>query len=214
MWTLIKREIKDNIIMFLLALILAGTCEAVVVSGFLRTDVQFAPVGIPLGAYTIFPFFIISLCLLAVTMGGVQMYLDKSRKISAFLSSLAVTRRGLLSAKLLVGIIWLVVALLPLVAAELLLFKVRPRLIPADYIFLVRIYIVTALCALSCYLLGLNLGLGRNRIVAILGGALLCLILMSVIVIKGLDADIMLIFGITSAAIAVRAWNIFMSIPL
>ena len=214
MWTLIKREIKDNIIMFLLAVILAGICEAVVVSGFLRPYTQYIPAGIPIVIYVILPFFIISLCLLAVTMGGIQMYLDKRGKISAFLSSLAVTRRGLFSAKLLAGIIWLVVALLPLVAAELFLFRVKPRLIPADYSFLVRIYIVTVLCALSCYLLGLNLGLWRNRIVAILGGALLCLILMSVIVIKGLDSEIMLIFGITSAALAVRAWNVFMSIPL
>jgi len=214
MWTLIKREIKDNIIMFLLAVILAGICEAVVVSGFLRTDAQFAPVGIPLAVYMIFPFFIISLSLLAVAMGGVQMYLDRNKKVSAFLSTLAVTRRGLLSAKMLVGIIWLAVALLPLVTAELFLFQVRPRLIPVDYNLLVRIYIVTALCALSCYLLGSNLGLGRNRIIAILAGALLCLILISLIVIKGFGAEIMLIFGITSAVLTVRAWSVFMSIPL
>ena len=214
MWTLIKREIKDNIIMFLLVIILAGICEAVVVSGFLRTDTQFAPVGIPLTVYTIFPFFIIPLSLLAVMMGGGQMYLDKSRKISAFLGTLSVTRRGLLWAKFLTDVIWLVVALLPLVAAELLLFQARPRLIPVDYSLLVRIYIVTSLCTLSCYLLGLNLGLGRNRIMAILAGALLCLILISLIIIKGFGAEIMLIFGITSATLAIRAWNVFMSIPL
>jgi len=214
MWTLIKREIKDNIIMFLMSVIMAGICEAVVVSGFLRTDVKFAPVGIPLTVYMVFPFFIISLSLLAVAMGGGQMYLDKTRKISAFLSTLAVTRRKLLSAKIIVGIIWLVVALLPLIAAELLLFQVRPRLIPVDYSLLVRIYIVTALCALSCYLLGANLVLGRNRITAILAGALLCLILISLIVIKGFGAEIMLIFGVTSAALAVRAWIVFMCIPL
>ncbi len=214
MWTLIKREIKDNIIMFMLAVILAGICEAVVVSGFLRTDAEFAPVGIPMAVYMVFPFFIISLCLLATTMGGVQMYLDKNKKISAFLSTMSVTRRRLLWAKMLVGIIWLIVAMLPLIAAELFLFQVKPRLIPVDYSLLIRIYIVTGLCALSCYLLGSNLGLGRNRIIAILAGAFLCLILISLIVIKGFGAEIMLIFGITSVALAVRAWNAFMSIPL
>lgn len=214
MWPLIKREIKDNIIMFLLAVILAGLCEAIVVSGFLRSDSQFAPVGIPLAAYMIFPFFIISLCLMATAMGGVQMYFDKNKKVSAFLSTLPVTRRRLLLAKMLAGIIWLLVAMLPLVAAELLLFQVRPRLIPVDYSLLIRIYTVTGLCSLSCYLLGSNLGLGRNRAAAIIAGALLCLTLISLIIIKGFNPEIMVIFGITSAALAVRVWNVFMSIPL
>jgi len=200
--------------MFLLAVILAGICEAVVVSGFLRTETQFAPVGIPRAVYLIFPFFLISLSLLATGMGGVQMYADKSKKVCAFLGTLSVTRRKLLSAKMLVGVIWLLVALLPLIAAELFLFRVRPRLIPVDYSLLVRMYIVTALCGLSCYLLGSNLGLGKNRKVAVPAGVILCLILISLIVIKGFGVESMFIFGITSAVLAVRQWNVFMSIPL
>jgi ABC-type transport system involved in multi-copper enzyme maturation permease subunit len=214
MWTLIKREIKDNIIMFLLALILAGVCEAVVVSGFLRTETQFAPVGIPKEVYGIFAFFIILLSLAAAVTGGTQMYLDKNKKVCAFLSTLAVTRRQILTAKMFVGLIWLLVALLPLIAAELILFQVKPRLIPVDYSLLIRMYIVTGLCALSCYLLGSNLGLGKNRTIAVLGGAFFCLILISLIIIKGFGPEIMLVFGITSAALAVRVWNVFMSIPL
>jgi len=146
--------------------------------------------------------------------GGIQMYLDRNKKVSAFLSTLAVTRRQLLTAKMLVGLIWLLVALLPLIAAELILFRVKPLLIPVDYNLLVRMYIVTGLCALSCYLLGSNLGLGRNRKVAVLGGLFFCLILISLIIIKGFGPEIMLIFGITSAVLAVRVWNVFMSIPL
>lgn len=214
MWTLIKREIKDNIIMFLLALILAGICEAVIVSSFLRIENRFAPVGIPETVYMIFPFLIILLSLLAAATGGAQMYLDKNKKICAFLSTLAVTRRQLLTAKMFVGLVWLLVALLPLIAAEILLFQVKPRLIPVDYSLLVRMYIVTALCGLSCYLLGSNLGLGQNRIAAVLGGGFLCMVLISLIVIKGFGPETMLIFGVTSTALAVRAWNMFMSIPL
>lgn len=214
MWTLIKREVKDNIIMFLLAIILSGICEAIVVSGFLRSYIQYIPVGIPITAYAIFPFFIISLSLLATVTGGTQMYLDKNKKVCAFLGTRAVTRRKLLSAKLVVGVIWLIVALLPLTGAEFILFQIKPRLIPVDYSLLIRIYTTTGLCALCCYLLGSNLGLERNRIIAILAGGFLTLVLISLIIIKGFGAETMLIYSLMSVVLGIRAWKIFMTIPL
>jgi ABC-type transport system involved in multi-copper enzyme maturation permease subunit len=214
MWTLIKREMRDNIIFLLLGLIAAGICQGVIASSFFEMETKFAPVGIYETAYIIFLFFLPALAVLATAMGGVQMYLDRSRKVSAFLGTLAVTRGRLLTAKMLAGAVFLVAAILPLAAGQIIYLQAVPRLIPPDYSLLVRMYIGSLLCALACYMLGSNLGLGRNRIAAFFAGIAGCALLVSLIIIKGFGTETMLLLVVTSAVLCVRVRNEFESVPL
>ncbi|MBN1795905.1 MAG: hypothetical protein JW804_04470 [Sedimentisphaerales bacterium] len=214
MLALIKREIRDNAVFFLLAIILAGITNSILLPGFAAARKDSMPVGIPTSMYSIFAFIIIVLPLLALAMGGAQTYLDSKKKISSFLSTLAVTRKQLLFTKVIAGIIWLIVPLALIALADIVFLTNYPSLIPVEYSLLVNMFAVTFLCSLACYLLGMYLGLSQSRIPAIIGGFFIYIVIISLIIIKGFGPETMMIYSVLSLVLVFNFCRRFLSISL
>ena len=102
MFALIKREIRDHLIFFFLAFILSGILVGFAISvlyeyRYLGRVVEQMSAWIVTVSIVILGFF---------AMGSVQMYVDRTRKISAFISTLPVSRSRILLAKLIAGILF------------------------------------------------------------------------------------------------------------
>lgn len=216
MLSLIKREIEDNLVLFFIAIIIAIVTVTIVVSDIVFSDTSqpLVPVGIPPIYFRVCLWLLPFLPLASAALGATQMYADRSRKISVFLSTLATTRRQILIAKITAGLIWIFILILPLVFTEIVLLKIYPRIIPVDAGFLIRTFVILFLTCLACYILGLKMGWNQNKFFPVLGSIFLSPVLMSVIVIKGFGIQTIAMLLLFTGAIIVRTWQKFMSTPL
>jgi len=212
MLTLIKREIQDAMVYFLLAVIFISC-----LLGMLIYQVSIKPhsnmVGIPPIMYGIFGFFVF-VPLVAAAFGASQMKLDKDKKISSFLNTLATTRRQILSAKIITGFLWILLLFLPVAAAYIILLKVFPPAFVPIGGFGVRVFVTFFVCTLACYSFGLLVGWQSNKLIPALGVIHITMILVSLIVIKGFGFQIILLLVLFSAAALVRMWQKFMTTAL
>ena len=85
MFTLIKREIRDNLVYFVGAIAISGVFICISIPPLYSGG--FRPL---LGNLGIIAVIIASLAFFA--MGATQMYIDKNRRISAYLATLSVSR--------------------------------------------------------------------------------------------------------------------------
>ena len=121
MFTLIKREIQDSIMYFILILILTSI--------FIFVDIFLAYYANDTGEVTLninntFTIIISGMFLFLITAMGVsQMQSDRNKKISSFLSTLAVTRYKILIARVIAGIIAILLFFLPQIAALLVVYN-------------------------------------------------------------------------------------------
>lgn len=218
MFTLIKREILDHIVYFMGAAIFSVIFILLSISvisqfeSFQRrgynpgdTEVFRVTIGVPIIAI-----FVIGICGLGVT----QMYLDRNRKISAFLSTLAVSRGRILLAKIITGILVILTLLLPVaVAAEVLLrLFVPPVLIYPGIVF--EVFITVFLMAFACYCVGLQTGWTSGKVTPTLGGIILACIFVPLILIKGFGLQIVVILMLFIIASLIRIWHTFMTTSL
>ncbi|MCK4913750.1 MAG: hypothetical protein KAS69_04035 [Planctomycetes bacterium] len=215
MLTLIKREIEDAAIFFLIAaismLILTGMLVYRIAIGWESNSV----IGVPSVMYkTLGTFPFIFLPLIAAALGAFQMKLDRDKKISSFLVTLATTRRQILSAKIITGILWILLTVLPIAVADVVLLKVFPLAMVPDAGFLVRLFVTIFLCGLACYSFGLLIGWRSEKLLPALGIILATPILVSLIVIKGFGLQTIIFFVLFTSAAIIRTWQKFMSSPL
>ncbi len=215
MLTLIKREIVDTAVFYLITaifmLILAGTLVYRVVIVWPSDQV----VGVPSVMYKTFGTFpFIFLPLIAAALGASQMNSDRDKKISSFLATLATTRRQMLSAKIITGVLWILLIILPIAAADAILLKLFPMIAVPDAGFLVRLFVTVFLCGLACYSFGLLIGWRSGKLVPALGIILVTPILVSLIVIKGFGLQTMIFFALFIFAAISRTWQKFMSSSL
>ena len=215
MLTLIKREIVDAVIFFMITaifmLILTGILVYRVAIGLGINQV----VGVPSVMYKTFGTFpFIFLPLIAAALGARQMHLDKDKKISSFLVTLATTRQRILSAKIITGILWVLLIILPIAVADVVLLKVFPMAAVPDAGFLVRLFITIFLCGLACYSFGLLIGWHSGKLVPALGIIMIVPVLVSLIVIKGFGMQTIIFFLLFTIVAMVRAWQKFMSTSL
>ena len=92
MLALIKREIEDHIVYFLGAAGFSASLIAIAIhSAYALHDDK------PPYLISVYPVFVIISMLGFCSMGVTQMYTDRTRKISSFLSTLAATRRRILT---------------------------------------------------------------------------------------------------------------------
>ena len=160
MFTLIKREIWDHIVYFIVAAVLSVIfifISIIVISqyessrrsnyGGVDTGMFTVGVGMPTVAIVIIGF---------CGLGTAQMYLDRTRKISAFLSTLAVSRDRILLARIITGILVILTLLLPLTIAVMTLFRLYapPVLFNPGMVF--EIFTAAFLMAFACYCIGLQ----------------------------------------------------------
>jgi hypothetical protein len=216
MFTLIKREIKDHIAYFIGAAILSGilillsilaisaneASEPIVLVGFWIPAIIMLIIGLP-------------------GMGVSQMYTDRTRRISAFLCGLPVTRSQILAAKIITGILTILTFLVPLIITAIVLWRLFA---PAGQIysvyssvysgFVFDIFITAFLMSFACYCLGLQTGWTSSRITPTLGGVALAFVLVPLIIIKGFGLHIAVFLLLFIIASLVRTWHRFTSTSL
>jgi len=218
MFTLIKREIRDHIVYFIGAAVLSAIFIIVSIyvinhyessrrSSYRGVDTGMFSVGVGVPTVAIV---IIGFC----GLGTSQMYLDRTRKISAFLSTLAVSRDRILLAKLITGILVILTLLLPLAIAVITLFRLYapPVLFNPGMVF--EIFTAVFLMAFACYCIGLQTGWNSGKVAPTFGGIALTCILVPLIVIKGFGLQIVLILLLFIIASLIRIRHTFMTTSL
>jgi len=212
MFALIKREIQDHIVYFIGAAIFSAIFIIMSISVINQYDPKDPPVfeilfGVPAVTIVIF-----GIC----AMGATQMYLDKTRKISALLSTLAVSRSRILLARIIAGILAILTLLVPLTIAAVILMRFFTILIPIPMYpgMVFEISITVFLMAFACYCIGLQTGWNSNPVTPSLGALFLTCIFVPLILIKGFGLYIVVILVLFIIASLLRTWHTFMTTSL
>lgn len=214
MFTLIKREIEDHIAYF----IGAAFVSAILAVLSILIVFEDAPVAPSVFVLPSIPGPIVVAAIVVMVglcgMGVSQMYTDRSRRISAFLCGLPVTRGQILTARIVAGILAILTLLLPLAVTALVLRRLFSPPISMYPGLIFDIFIVTFLMSFACYCLGLQTGWTSSRITPTLGGVALTSLLVTLIIVKGFGLHIIIILLLFIIASLVRTWHRFMSTSL
>ena len=205
MFALIKREIQDHLVYFIAAPVLSALLIIVTVEAVFSYDSRNPPVvaiglGVALGAIVTF-----GIC----GMGAGQMYLDKTRRISAFLTMLPVSRNKILLARIAAGILAILILLVPLAVAAAFLVRISTPPIPLYSGMVLDISTTTFLLALACYCIGLQTGWNPSVLTPSLGSLGLTCIFVLLVVIKGFGPEINVILVLFIAASLYRTLHNF-----
>lgn len=212
MFTLIKREIEDNVAYFIGAAILSSLIIFIILSWTHDIDLAtLSPAPLVACAALLIPGIFV-FC----GMGVHQMYADKNKNISRFMSMLPVSRGQILTARVIAGIAAIAVLILPLViTAGIMLDRLSISMQFQIYQgFVFEIFSVTFLMTLACYCIGLQNGWTSGKVAPTIGSLGLTAIFLPLIFIKGfglLCAVILLLFIIASIT---RTWQNFKSTSL
>lgn len=165
MWTLIRREWNDNAPILLIGIgALIGLMVVTLISEMNTYNTkEVEQLGLPQSLEGMFNTGLLGLSLLATALGVNQLYKDRTKKISAFLVTLATTRQQVFLAKILAGVIFvffgIVISSIPIIV----MLKIRPPLLPVDYSLLLMRLIFAFCFALIAYLLGLAVGSSKSN---------------------------------------------------
>lgn len=214
MIALIKREFADAAVFFLTTIIFLTGLTAFVFYNAITAWRHDQFVGVPSIIYKTFAIFPLVFLPLITALGARQMYLDKERKISSFLVTLATTRQRILLAKIITGIVWLLLVILPVAATDVIVLKIFPTIALPDAGFLVDMFVAIFLCGLTCYCFGLQIGWRSGKILPALSVLVVMPILVSLIVIKGFSVQTVIFFVLLMVASITRTWQKFMSSSL
>ena len=213
MFTLIKREIEDHLVYFIGAGILSGILIVFSTLIVFHYNNNEPPVFVTVLWIPVIIVLIIGLA----GMGVSQMYMDRTRRISAFLSALPVTRGRILAAKIVAGILAILTLLVPLTITAMVLLNLFSPPLPIYSVysgFIFDIFIATFLMSFACYCLGLQTGWTSSKITPTLGGVALSFVLVPLILIKGFGVHIVVILLLFIIASLVRTRHRFMSTSL
>ena len=209
MFTLIKREIEDHIVYFIGAAVLSAILIALLISAMYYPERGERPVLVGLSIPVI-----VILIVGFPAMGATQMYTDRTRRISTLLSTLPVSRRQILLARIITGILAILTLLLPLTITMVILFPLFTPPIQMYPGLISEIFAAVFLMAFACYCLGLLTGWNSSKIIPTLGGLVLTSILLSLILVKGFGLHVVVILLLFIIASLVRTWHTFMSTSL
>jgi ABC-type transport system involved in multi-copper enzyme maturation permease subunit len=209
MFTLIIREIEDNRVSFVAAAILAAIFG--VLFGW-----QLYYEKVDDGTFIVIPglnamFGMLIFC----AMGATQMYRDKTKRVSALLATLAVTRRHIFIARVIAGFLLVFIVFIPIAGASIAAVLTR-SIEPTHFVrsLYPEISIPVFLLGFACYCIGLQAGWTSSRVIPTLGPIVLGLILIPVILIKGFGWEIYAILVLLIAACLIRAWYKFSTAAL
>jgi len=206
MLTLMRREVRDNMVYVLAPCVLSLLTIGILVSVFL-SGIKSA--AIPFGGLLLLVLF-----LGFGALGSAQMYGDRINRISPLLSTLAVTRDRILAARVLAGILAILVALTPVLVASVIL--LRTFLPPFEFYrrMVVEVSATTILTGLACYCLGLLVGGATNRAWLLVGYLPLLALCVSLLGVKGFGPEAMLVLVVLIGALLVRTWYRFTTASL
>jgi hypothetical protein len=206
MLTLVRREIRDESVYVLACCALSAIAIAIMIyASFYGVDT---------------PAIIVPTLLLLVSfvgfsaLGAAQMYSDRSNRISVLLSTLAVTRHRIFAARVLVGILAVLLATIPLIVTAVILLRIF--LPPLEFYrrMVVEISITAILTGMACYSIGLLVGWTTSKAWLLLGNLLLLTLCLSLLVAKGFGPQVMLILLVFIAAALACTWHKFLSASL
>ncbi len=209
MFTLIKREIEDHIAYFIGAVVLSAILIALLVSAMYHSEAGDSPVFVGLSIPVI-----VVLIIGFPAMGAGQMYTDRTKKISAFLSGLPVTRGRILAARIITGVLAILTVLLPLTITATVLWRLFTPPIPIYSGLIFDIFVVSFLMGFACYCIGLQTGWTSSKITPTLGALVLTVILVPLILVKGFGPHTKLVLILFVVASLIRIWQKFRSIAL
>jgi len=210
MLTLIKREIRDHVVYFFAAVIFSSILISISLTPIFESRRHYRLLSglgtvITITAIVIFGFF---------AMGVGQMYTDKNRKISAFLSTLPVSRSRILIARIVTGTLAILTLIVPQVIVTIILLRLYAPPVPVYSGFIAEVFAGIFLTAFACYCIGLQAGWSSSSIVPAMGGFGLTCILVSLILIKGFGLHIIVILILFIIASLIRIRHLFTSTPL
>jgi len=208
MFALIKREIQDHIAYFIGAVIFSAILIALLIPAMYETiDFEVVFIGLSLPV-------IVVLIIGCAEMGVTQMYVDRTRRISAFVSTLPVTRGQILAARIIAGILAILMVLLPLTVTAVVFRRLLLPPIPIYSGLIFDISVVAFLTGFACYCLGLQTGWTSSKITPTLGALLLTCVLVSLIPVKGFGLHIKAILVLFIVSSLIRIWRKFMPTAL
>lgn len=213
MFALIRREIEDNVAFF----IAAAVFSTILVAGIATLAYESKDSGDTHEADAVLSMSFIIVGLVVVgfcAMGASQMYTDRTRKISTFLSTLPVTRARILLARIITGTLAILILLVPLTITASILIRVFPPPYPIYPHYVSEISAAVFLTGFACYCIGLQLGWSPNKAVPILGTLGATAVIIPIVVIKGFGAHTIMIMLSLIAASLTRTWQKFASTPL
>ena len=206
MLSLIAREIRDNLVSVALpCLVSAAGMTVAIVFAFSRVK---GGIVAPTVMFTVI------LLLAFCGLGASQAYGDRANRISSLLATLGVTRNRIFAARVLAGLLTVLVALVPLaVTTIVLLWMFVP---PLEFYgrMVVEISLTVLLAAVACYGGGLLVGWTTSKAWLLAGSVLLLLSLVSLMVIKGFGPEAMAILLLFIGATLWYAWHTFTSASL
>ncbi|RPJ81876.1 MAG: hypothetical protein EHM13_09780 [Acidobacteria bacterium] len=206
MLTLIGREIHDNLAYVVgLCLISAMIIAILVCTSIWDTqEVVFVSSGALL-ALLLFGFY---------AFGAGQMYSDRANRVSSLLATRAATRGRIFAARVLVGVLTILLTLIPgMVVAIAVLWAFA---VPLEFFrrVIAEISLTIVLTALACYSGGLVAGWTVNKARLMGGGLFLSLLVASLVWIKGFGVGAALLLLVIVAALLWRTWRTFTSASL
>jgi hypothetical protein len=210
MFTLIKREIEDHIAYFLGAAVLSSILIVLLISAAYNYNPEEPPVY-PIGLSI--PVIVI-LMIGFPAMGATQMYTDRARKVSAFLSALPVTRGRILIARIITGILAILMVLAPLTITATVLWPLLMPPVPIYPGLIFDMFVTVFLMVFACYCLGLLTGWASSKITPTLAGLALTFVLIPLIAVKGFGLHTTVILVLFIIASLIRTWQKFMSTAL
>jgi len=210
--TLIAREIRDNIVSVVLPCLVSIAGIAVTIVFALAPFRQ--ALGIQ-GSFLVFTSLTIPVLFLAFGgLGASQAYGDRANRISSLLATLGVTRNRIFAARVLAGLLAVLVALVPLAVTSIVLLRmVMP---PLEFYgrMVVEIPLTLFLAAAACYVTGLLAGWTTSKSWLLAGNVLLPLFPASLVVIKGFGPEAMAVLLLFIVATLGYAWHTFTSASL
>jgi hypothetical protein len=208
MWALIKREIQDRAFLFAAAGIIAIVASIITVVGVEPKDLSLGKLIMVVWVWMWLAFFG---ALLSAAMGSAQMYQDRTRKSLMFLCTMATTRQQILTAKIIVGILWMCILLGPVAVTDAVLYQLYPSVIPLEAGAMTRPITAVFMVCFASYCLGLLTGWHSGKLVPLLGWAALVLLTGSIFIIKGAGVEAYAMLAVFAAATLTVVWHRFMA---
>ncbi|MEJ5258886.1 MAG: hypothetical protein WHS88_01720 [Anaerohalosphaeraceae bacterium] len=203
MWTLIRREIEDMWVFYLVFLLLWGGAVLLLVSAAFRgTEEALRLKG---GVVYPYPFLCVGLAVLGVS----QMYFDRMRRLSAFLLGRGAVRRQVFAARVAAGLIPNLFFTAGLGTVSMILFRDFAFFNEAFRDDLISSLISGFLAGTACYGIGLAAGWMSSRVFPTLGTLGLVIILLSLLSIKGFDVQVQILFLTATVSAVLLGWEIY-----
>ncbi|MFC1675735.1 hypothetical protein ACFL3G_01570 [Planctomycetota bacterium] len=213
MFTLIKREIKDNMPLFTIAFIVSAIA-VITLASQAAYSVSHRLFVLNRTIINIFTFLMSWLAIPCVILGSTQMSGDRDKKVSSFLSTLATTRRQIMLARIISGLLWIIILLLPFAVTFAIVRYIWPQVISMEVRFFITLLCITGLIHLVCYCIGLRMSWQQNKVLRIVYTIVPIPIVLSIFIIRGLNIEIAIILLLFASAMMVQTWQKFMSTSL